>query len=43
VREENERFFYAGKSKLVQLTLSAPKGADNVDQWKLISSSFRWK
>jgi hypothetical protein len=43
VREENEKFFYASKGKLVELTLSAPKGADNVDQWKLISSSFRWK
>jgi hypothetical protein len=43
VREENEKFFYAGNGKLVELTLSAPKGADNVDQWKLISSSFRWK
>jgi hypothetical protein len=43
VREENETFFYAKDGKLVTLALSAPKGADNVDQWKLISSSFRWK
>lgn len=43
VREENEKFFYTNKGKLVELTLSAPKGADNVDQWKFISSSFRWK
>jgi hypothetical protein len=43
VREENERFFYAKDGKLVTLDLSAPKGADNADQWKLISSSFRWK
>lgn len=43
VREENEKFFYVNKGKFVELTLSAPKGADNVDQWKLISSSFRWK
>jgi hypothetical protein len=43
VREENETFYYAGNGKLVRLDLSAPKGADNVDQWKLISSSFRWK
>jgi hypothetical protein len=43
VRQENESFYYAKGGKLVELDLSAPKGADNVDQWKLISSSFRWK
>ena len=43
VREENEKFYYTNKGKLVELTLSAPKGADDVDQWKFISSSFRWK
>ena len=42
VREENEAFYFAKDGKLVSLQLSAPKGADNVDQWKLISSSFRW-
>ena len=42
VRQENERFYYARNGKLVTLDLSAPTGADNVDQWKLISSSFRW-
>ena len=42
VREENERFYFVKNNKLVLLQLSAPKGADNVDQWKLISSSFRW-
>ncbi len=42
VREENERFFFLKNGKLVVLQLSAPKGADNVDQWKLISSSFKW-
>jgi hypothetical protein len=43
IRQENERFYYAKNGKLVTLDLSAPKGADNVDQWKFISSSFRWK
>jgi hypothetical protein len=42
VREENETFYYAKNGKLVRLDLSAPKGADNVDQWKLISSSLKW-
>ena len=43
IRQENERFYYAKGGVLVSLSLTAPKGADNVDQWKLISSSFRWK
>jgi hypothetical protein len=42
IREENERFYFAKDGKLVILQLSAPKGADNADQWRLISSSFRW-
>jgi hypothetical protein len=42
VREENEAFYFVRDGKRVILRLSAPKGADNVDQWKLISSSFRW-
>ena len=42
VREENERFYFVKNGKLVVLQLSAPKGADNVDQWQLISSSFKW-
>ena len=42
VREENERFYFVKNGKLVILQLSAPKGADNVDQWQLISSSFKW-
>jgi hypothetical protein len=43
VRQENERFYFAKNGRLVMLSLTAPKGADNVDQWRLISSSFRWK
>jgi hypothetical protein len=42
VRQENERFYFVRKEQLVTLNLTTPKGADNVDQWKLISSSFRW-
>lgn len=41
-RLENERFYYAKNGRLVILSLTAPKGADNVDQWKRISASFRW-
>jgi hypothetical protein len=43
VRLENERYLYFKAGKLVALELYAPKGADNVDQWQLMSSSFRWK
>ena len=43
VRLENERYLYFRDGKLVTLDLYAPKGADNVDQWQLMSNSFRWK
>ena len=42
VRLENERYLYFKDGKLVTLELYAPKGADNVDQWQLMSKSFRW-
>jgi hypothetical protein len=42
VRLENERYLYFKDGKLVTLELFAPKGADNVDQWQLMSESFRW-
>jgi hypothetical protein len=43
VRLENETYFFYGSGKLAALRLWAPLGADNVDQWKLISRSFRWQ
>jgi len=43
VREENERYFFWQNGKLVTLTLSSPYGADNADQWDLMSRSFRWQ
>jgi hypothetical protein len=42
VRLESERYLIAHDGKLVSLTLSAPAGADNADQWKLMADSFRW-
>jgi hypothetical protein len=39
---ENEAFVLYRAGKTATLTLWAPKGADNADQWKLISESFRW-
>lgn len=43
IRLENERYLYFKDGKLVTLELYAPKGADNVDQWQLMSQSFQWK
>jgi hypothetical protein len=37
IREENERYFFWQNGKLVTLTLSLPYGADNADQWDLMS------
>lgn len=42
VRLENERYLFFNDGKVVTLELYAPKGADNVDQWQLMSKSFRW-
>ncbi|MHB1231059.1 MAG: hypothetical protein ACYCZQ_00540 [Burkholderiales bacterium] len=42
LRLENNRYLIYRGGKLAAINLSAPLGADNVDQWKLISNSFRW-
>lgn len=43
VRLENETYFYYRNGKMAALRLWAPLGADNVDQWRRISRSFRWR
>lgn len=43
VRLENETYIFHKDGKLVELRLWAPVGADNADQWKRISNSFRWR
>lgn len=43
IRLENERFYLSENGKIAELTFSAPAGADNADQWALMSKSFRWK
>jgi hypothetical protein len=43
VRLENETYMYYRNGKIAALTLYAPKGADNVDQWVRMSRSFRWR
>ncbi len=42
VRLENDRYLFFKNGHLAVLTLSAPVGADNVDQWTLMSRSFQW-
>jgi len=43
VRLENEVYFFYKNGDLAELRLWAPLGADNVDQWKRISDSFKWR
>jgi hypothetical protein len=42
IRLENNRYLFFNAGRLAALDLSAPAGADNVDQWKLMAESFRW-
>jgi hypothetical protein len=42
VRLKNNMYLYFHNGRLATLTLRAPLGADNVDQWQRISQSFRW-
>lgn len=42
VRLENERYIFFKNGTQAALTLWAPQGADNVDQWQQIVKSFRW-
>jgi hypothetical protein len=37
-----ERYVFFHKGKDLVLTLSGPKGADNVDPWQTVTSSVRW-
>jgi hypothetical protein len=38
-----ERYLFFHNGKEVVLTLSGPKGADNVDPWKIVTDSLRWE
>jgi hypothetical protein len=42
IRLENEAYVFYKDNKTATLKLWAPRGADNADQWKLMSESFRW-
>jgi hypothetical protein len=37
-----ERYVFFHKGKRITLTLSGPKGADNVDPWKIVTESLRY-
>ena len=37
-----ERYVFFHKGREVVLTLSGPKGADNVDPWRIVTDSVRW-
>jgi hypothetical protein len=37
-----ERYLFFHKGQEAVLTLSGPKGADNVDPWRIITDSLRW-
>lgn len=43
IRLENTSYFFIRNGKMAVMTVWAPLGADNVDQWNLMSNSFQWK
>jgi len=42
VRDAFERYTFYRAGKRVDLTLSGPTNADNVDPWRIVSDSLRW-
>lgn len=42
LRLEHNRYLLYRHGKLAILDLSAPQGADNADQWRLMANSLRW-
>src|SRR5262245_61216445 len=38
-----ERYEFAHAGRTVIVTLSGPKGADNVDPWRIVTDSLRWR
>jgi len=42
VRDAFERYTFVHGKVRVDLTLSGPTNADNVDPWRTISDSVRW-
>jgi hypothetical protein len=42
IRDAVERYVFTHNGKTVVLTLSGPKGADNVDPWRIVTNSLRF-
>jgi hypothetical protein len=42
LRLEHERYLFYHYGRQAALDLSAPVGADNADQWRLMANSLRW-
>ena len=42
ITEDVERYAFWKAGRLAIVTLAAPRGSDNVDAWRLITTSFRW-
>jgi hypothetical protein len=43
IRLEHDRYLFYKDGKLASLDLSAPKGADNVDDWSMMANAFKWR
>jgi hypothetical protein len=43
VRDAFERYIYYHNGQRLNLTLSGPTNADNVDPWRIVSDSVRWQ
>ena len=43
VRDAFERYVYYHNGQRLNLTLSGPTNADNVDPWRIVSDSVRWQ
>ncbi|GAA2465669.1 hypothetical protein ACFPFX_10395 [Streptomyces mauvecolor] len=43
VRDAFERYAFHSGGREVDLTLSGPVGADNVDPWRIVTDSLRWQ
>jgi len=43
IRLENQTYYFFKDGKLASLTMWAPYGADNADQWNLMARSFTWQ
>jgi hypothetical protein len=41
--DEFEQYLFVRNGRELVLTLSAPKGSDNVDPWRVVTTSVRWK